>query len=213
MTISDAVMIMAVLLGPILAVQVARRLDDRKVRRDRRLAVFKTLMATRAQKLSAPHVEALNLIDVEFYEDRPVTLAWKEYLDHLNTPSSGSAQAWHTRTDDLFIELLGRMASALSYDFDKVHLKNQTYLPSAHSDLERDQHELRKRLINVLRGDLAVPFQVVTQLPAPPDIPEPQAATTPNAAALPAPPATPPVNHSHGGGGGAGGRGGSTRQY
>jgi hypothetical protein len=48
MTIADALIIIATLSGPIIAVQVTRFLDERKETRGRKLQVFKTLMPTRA---------------------------------------------------------------------------------------------------------------------------------------------------------------------
>ncbi len=65
-TIADWFMIGAVFLGPIVAVQLTRYLDNKKEIRERKLWVFKTLMATRASALSPHHVEALNRIDLEF---------------------------------------------------------------------------------------------------------------------------------------------------
>ncbi|MFX6755224.1 DUF6680 family protein, partial [Acinetobacter baumannii] len=59
----DILMIIAVLLSPVIAVQVTRYLDNKKEARERQLWVFKTLMATRALSLSPHHVEALNRID------------------------------------------------------------------------------------------------------------------------------------------------------
>lgn len=53
MTIADWLMILAVLLGPIIAVRLTRYLDTKKEERERKLSVFKTLMATRAYTDSA----------------------------------------------------------------------------------------------------------------------------------------------------------------
>lgn len=69
MTIADWLMIAAVLLGPIIAVQLTRYLDNKKEERERKLQVFKTLMATRAYTVSWDHVVALNRIDLEFDKD------------------------------------------------------------------------------------------------------------------------------------------------
>jgi hypothetical protein len=66
MTISDAIMILAVLAGPVIAVQLTRYLDNKKEIRERKLQVFKTLMATRVYNASWDHVMALNRIDLEF---------------------------------------------------------------------------------------------------------------------------------------------------
>ena len=69
MTIADWLMISAVFLGPIVAVRLTRYLDNQREIRDRKINVFKTLMATRAYTVSWAHVEALNRIDLEFDKD------------------------------------------------------------------------------------------------------------------------------------------------
>ena len=60
MTIADWLMITAVFLGPIVAVRLTRYIDNQKEIKERKLEIFKTLMATRAYIVSWLHVEALN---------------------------------------------------------------------------------------------------------------------------------------------------------
>ena len=57
----------AVLLAPVFAVQVQKYLEILREKRNRRMWIFHSLMATRAAKVSAQHVQALNMIDIEFY--------------------------------------------------------------------------------------------------------------------------------------------------
>jgi len=52
MKLSDLLMIAAVLLAPIVAVQVQKWLEQYRSERERQLTIFKTLMATRATGLS-----------------------------------------------------------------------------------------------------------------------------------------------------------------
>lgn len=127
MGIADWLMIFAVLFGPIIAVQLTRYLDRIKEIRERKLDIFKTLMATRAYNVSWAHVEALNRIDLEFdhnnKKEKAVISAWKEYLDLLSNSSINSEQ-WNIKRVDLLVELLHKMAKVLNYDFDKTHIKN-----------------------------------------------------------------------------------------
>ncbi len=163
MTISDWVMVLAVLLAPLVAVQVSKRLDIRREVRGRKLAVFRALMTTRATKLGTAHVEALNMIDVEFHgegsDDKVVRNAWKQYLDHLNRYSD--SEAWGAKADDLFVELLHNMGRGLGYDFDKVHIKNQSYWPQAHGNLEWEQQLYRRGVIELLHGKRSLPVHAV----------------------------------------------------
>ena len=163
MTIADWIMIAAVMLGPIVAVQLTRYLDDQKEKRDRKLSVFKSLMATRFYALSMEHVMALNRIDLEFdnnnIKEKAVIDAWKEYLDLLNDTSISPDQ-WATRRIDLLVELLHKMAKVLDYDFDKVHIKKASYSPQAHGDVEAQQKALREGLLEVLDGSKSISMMV-----------------------------------------------------
>src|ERR1035441_8952356 len=86
--VTSGVMIWAVIQAPKWAVKVQWNLQLLKEERDRRLTLFKTLMATRATPVDFRHVQSLNMIDVEFSsdssEDVAVRGAWKDYLDALN---------------------------------------------------------------------------------------------------------------------------------
>ena len=161
MTISDWLMISAVLIGPIIAVQLTRYLDNKKEQRERKLQVFKTLMATRAYTISWDHVVALNRIDLEFDKDnkkeKAVIEAWKAYLDLLGDKNMHPEQ-WAVKRMDLLVELLHKMAQVLDYDFDKTHIKNSSYSPIAHGNIEEEQRAIRAGVIEVLEGKRPIPM-------------------------------------------------------
>lgn len=169
MSIADWIMIAAVLLGPLIAVQVTRHLDEKKEMRERKLWVFKTLMATRQYSVSPPHVEALNRIELEFSgkipKEKRVLDAWKEYHDHLSNKQSPLDQ-WGPKRVDLFVEMLHKMAQALDYSFDKVNIKNSSYSPVAHGELENEQQALRRAAIDILEGRRAVPVDIRNSAPS-----------------------------------------------
>lgn len=163
MTIADWLMILAVLLGPVIAVRLTRFLDNQKEIRERKVNVFKTLMATRAYTVSWSHVEALNRIDLEFdaknKKERAVIDAWKEYLDLLGN-SAIPMEQWGIKRVDLLVELLHKMAQVLDYDFDKTHIKNSSYSPRVHGETDEEQSRLRRLLIEVLEGKRKIPMFV-----------------------------------------------------
>ena len=151
MRIADWLMIVAVLLAPLVAVQVQKLLERYREDRARKLNVFKTLMATRAAVVSPQHVQALNMIDLEFQgkKHRAVTDAWKTYLDHLaHYPKDDEKQqpAWAERTPDLLAKLLLEMGKSLGYVFDEVHVKRGIYAPEAHAQFETEERLMRSGL-------------------------------------------------------------------
>lgn len=121
MTISDFIMILAVLAAPVLAVQVQKVIESFQRHQQRRQEIFEVLMGTRAEgmRTSYEHVRALNMIDIDFSEkrffrgwrvlpeQRKVIHAWRQYKDHLNTPPDQPPNdAWGRRADELFFGLL-----------------------------------------------------------------------------------------------------------
>lgn len=110
MEIKDWAVVVSTLLGPILAVQAQKVVEQFRERRQRKIRLFEQLMATRAARLSGEHVRALNMIDLVFYGERTFGIlrrnakeqnildAWKEYHDHLNTKADeGQLPLWVAR--------------------------------------------------------------------------------------------------------------------
>ncbi|WP_066962791.1 DUF6680 family protein [Microbulbifer sp. Q7] len=163
MTLSDYLMIGAVILAPLIAVQVSQYLQHRQSIRNERLKIFKTLMSTRATNLESSHVEALNMIDVAFYskksKDRNVVSSWRIYLDHLNDLNYPK-ENWEPRRKELFVDLMHDMASSLGYDFDKSQIKNTSYYPGGHGELAGDQFLLRKGVLALLEGKISLPVKI-----------------------------------------------------
>ena len=161
MSIADWLMIFAVLTGPIIAVQLTRYLDNKKDENERKVIIFKTLMATRVYNGSWSHIEALNRIDLEFdnndKQEKAVIEAWKEYNDLLHSNLMNSEQ-WDSKRVDLFVELLHKMAKVLGYNFDKTHIKNSSYAPRVHAATENENTALRRGLLEVLEGEREIPI-------------------------------------------------------
>ncbi len=152
--------IIAVVVGPIIALSLQRYAENRREKRQARQYVFRTLMARRATPLNYEYVQALNLIDVIFNarskKEEQVRTDWKILLDHLDKnkekPNFGDARV------DLTSTLLADMGKCLGYSFDPVYLKRAAYSPQGHGDVEAEQTLLRKRLLEVLGGQRRVPI-------------------------------------------------------
>lgn len=146
--------LLAILIGPILAVQIQKWIERYTEKRNRKINIFRTLIATRGTRLSFEHVRALNMIDTEFYCEIEITDAWKSYLDCLQQQIHGEAEekTWISNRDNLFIDLLNKMAKSLGYHFDNVHLKKAIYIPKAHGEEEEYQYFIRNSIKNYFQG-------------------------------------------------------------
>jgi hypothetical protein len=156
-----------VVISPLIAVQVSEAINRRREGQSRRLWIFRTLMATRANRLSTEHVQALNMIDIDFHRSRyregrfrEVREAWRAYFTHLNKPAPEPwSEVFGNTGNELFIGLLFEMGKSLKYILTRTDISSVSYSPIAHGLLERDQTLLRKRLLEVLDGRRAIPIQ------------------------------------------------------
>jgi len=172
MTISDWLVIAAIILAPILAVQIQKFLENRKATKERKMQIFRTLMATRATPLSPLHVEALNMIDIEFHKHKNIIEAWKLLLDNFaNYPKDSNDPNYQTKlaasadkSTELLTDLLYEMARSLNYDFDKVHLKRGAYIPQGHAEFELEQNFIRRSLVEVFLGKRSIPITITSFL-------------------------------------------------
>lgn len=183
MTTTDYAIILGPTLGALIGVGVShwltlsserRRESSNKEReaREKKLEVFRTLMATRASTTDWNHVIALNRIDLEFYGDDPsdsdVTESWKMYHSHLKSPQNNwnpdQWDRWEERRGQLFLELLHLMARSLGYNFDRSHLQGSGYSPNIHGLIDNQNAAIRRGVLEVLAGERSVPIHA----PSPP---------------------------------------------
>lgn len=168
MVVSDWINVVAILLSPLIALQVQKWIERYKSRETRQLYVFRTLMTTRLSRVSSDHVNALNMIDLEFSptmkKEKAVLTSWKIYLGHLNSYPTESDQiaVWISKSDDLFTNLLYAMSRALGFDFDLDHLKRSIYSPKAHGEADLELQLIRKGLSEILSGQTSLPVELNT---------------------------------------------------
>ena len=154
----DTAVVIATVAGPILAVQAQKYLERLRERKREKQRVFNTLMATRVNRMSTEHVEALNRIELAFYggwlaqagRNKRVVDAWVAYNTNLNIPLDD--RNTFAKRNDLFTELLYQMSQGLGYKFTQTYIKNSCYRPSGHVDVENELDLIRKNLLLVLTG-------------------------------------------------------------
>lgn len=165
--------IIAILLGPVVAIRVDRYIQRQNEKRGHKLRLFRELMATRGTRLLPRHVEALNLIIVEYSRNIPsenvVINAWKNYHAHLNArvnkleneseeTFTARQLQWNTRLLDLLTELLKEMAAFLGLKYDDVEIREGVYAPQGWADTEGENNRLRQALLDILEGRRAFPI-------------------------------------------------------
>jgi hypothetical protein len=152
--IFDWLNVLAILLSPLIALQVQKWLESFSLKTRRKEEIFNSLMETRAQPLSYEHVRALNKIDIAFYKNKKITRSWNAYRDHFNSfPKDGGEaeqKIWRDKTPEKMAKLLTEMSKLLGYDFEETLLIKGAYIPVAHGQLEDELSAIRKGLVELL---------------------------------------------------------------
>jgi hypothetical protein len=162
--------IVAIFLGPLVAVWITLWWQGSKDRRDAQRQLFVKLMAQR-KTYPPPYewVNALNVIDVVFADHQSVVARWHEYYDLLSQKEPTPAQSYK------YLEMLSEMAKVLGFrslqqtDIDKF------YSPYVHGTQAQMLAETQAELLRVLKNTghfVVAPKLAVADHPtpvAPPD--------------------------------------------
>lgn len=168
LTLNEGLTLVGLILGPAIGSYLVVRLEDYKSQRSRRMNIFVTLMRTRGQSLSFDHVNALNLIEVEFHNDKEVITAWKEYLGELSKPPlvNAAAEAISNRAEDRrksLAKLIHKISKVLKFKIEQFDIFESNYTPQGWHDDEQQQKYLRMLLINLLSGTTSIPVTLREQ--------------------------------------------------
>lgn len=164
LVVAALIQVLAIVASPLAVLWIQKQIETRQSKIDRRRNIFKLLMATRASKLSLDHVQALNAIDVEFYDKshkcKAVIDAWEEYKDYLTPINEQQAQErTQPNRDSLFQALMVAMADSLGYQFKKSDIRSSAYMPRYQVDAELEWGMLRRALLSVTQRGI-VPVEV-----------------------------------------------------
>lgn len=168
--------ILALILGPVIAVRVERLIAKMEKDKQNKKQLFSVLMATRGIPLDPKHIEALNLIDIVFHGDKKVIESWKLLWDHLGHYPQNKEHANYLsdlnaaseKTENLKTNLLFEMGQFLNYNFDKVNVMRGSYTPQGVLDTDDYILTARDYLLKVMSGEASFPIHVI-------ESPEPEA--------------------------------------
>jgi len=135
------------LIAPLAALQIQVYVEGLKAKNAKKMDIFRTLMATRATPLDREHVKALNMINIEFYHDRDVIDAWKQFLElRCRTDLANTSKEY----EDSIVKLLQKMADVLGLHFHDDEIRKGCYRPNLHVAIENVQYEVLGNLKKAL---------------------------------------------------------------
>jgi hypothetical protein len=153
MTLTDYLMIAAIILGPVLAVQAQKWIEwITRVRQDKK-QLFITLMATRGRTLHQDHVQALNMIDIVYRSKGPLDF----YLKKSKRKDLAVIEAWSELRDALYNGPTPPWATDENPPIEALK-EYQPKLDSWSSECDR----LRIQLLNKMAAAVGYHFDAVT---------------------------------------------------
>jgi len=153
-----AVNIIAVLLSPVIAVLITLYLQNRREKRNQKLWIFNTLIATRHSPVIEENVRALNMIDVVFHDSQRVRQLWHEYFGMLGNEGLNNEVGWSQRQKKN-LEMITEMAKVLGYGEAITYLDvDRVYYPVGLGSQSQKQAAIADELLRVLKASGGVQF-------------------------------------------------------
>jgi hypothetical protein len=159
--------VVAIYIGPIRAVKITRDNDERREKRRREIEIFFNLMRTRRAILDPLRVMALNLIEAEFFGNTKIIDTYRAYIVNLekylpdNPPQNLIDQFLRDREDAFFL-LIHSIGEHLGYSFDKRDLQKFSYSPQGWQNVELENQNFRRLVIELLLGHRPLPVTPFT---------------------------------------------------
>lgn len=146
--------IIAVIVGPIIAVIITLAYQRYKEKQDIKHRVFLTLMGHRKSiPISFALVEALNTLDVIFHANNKVIRLWHEYYESLCQTAPDSRTLENQKHK--YLELLSAIAEDLGYKNLKQTDIDKFYIPQGHIDQMEIQGKTQQEFLRVLQNTAA----------------------------------------------------------
>ena len=114
-------------------------------------------MATRRVGISTEHVNALNLVEVDFYRHEAVQQNWRSYKEHLFSDGPEDAP-WHEKKERLLANLLYEMAKALRFNIPAMEIFKGGYSPKGWKHRNDRQAEAMEYIYELSKGTKIVPI-------------------------------------------------------
>ena len=163
MTLVDKLTIFALIAGPVIAVLITRYWDGKREAARRKWEIFRNLMCFRRHPLSHGFVSSLNLLEVEFHDDKAVLTAWKLLYEHFKKEEpidDNRRNTFYDERDKLRATLLQKVAQSLGIKLDSLEIFQSGYHPIRWDWDEEEQYLMRKKLSEVLEGTRPFPVHI-----------------------------------------------------
>lgn len=127
--------------SPTDAVKIGRKLNEAQVKDEAKIDLFFTLFSYRGSPVHRNFVDALNRIDIVFYDTPKVLEAWHKLFESLHqTNLVNEEDTWRL----LRTELLSQISISLGYKDLRQYDIEKHYFPEGHGYQQNQDWEFRK---------------------------------------------------------------------
>jgi hypothetical protein len=154
--------VVAILAAPAVALWIQRKVDRKKAFDDRRQQIFRALWVNRMRDHWIARIDALNMIDVEFFKEKHIRDLWEDLFAHYKNPPPGISEAEiRQQRIEKYSKLLFEISNTLGYNFGHSYIRDNVYRPELHNSIDSVEYETKLRILELLKSD-ALPVRFVT---------------------------------------------------
>ena len=131
--------LMAIVVIPIVAVIIGQMLQNRVQKRNDKIQIFKILMTSRIYGWTPEIVQAFNLLEIVFADDKAVCEQWKVYYDKLCVENPTDTELSKIKKEkDRLLEI---MAKSLGYKNITLATIQSPYIPKGMTEQRVQQQK------------------------------------------------------------------------
>ncbi len=154
MTTTDILTLLAIIIGPIAAVGITLWIDARRRKREQRIIVLRHLIATRHLPADPSFLAAINLIPVEFNDEKLVMNAYKEFIIASRGPLDGKNDEHILQNSATKLtRLIFEVSRSLGFDLRETDIQTLAYASDGwvkRDSLVRDSQQAMRDIANIL---------------------------------------------------------------
>ena len=127
--LSEFVMLIGIVVGPIVAVCISLVFERFRRQRDERTQVLRALLATRTTPADPNYNGAINLVPVYFNAHKKVMTAWHDYIDTVRyKPTPGDEAAHNQRVNARQTALIFSIMQSLKLTLSETEIQSEAYI-------------------------------------------------------------------------------------
>lgn len=168
LTISESCNIAALLLGPAIAIRLAKYLEDVREKRHRKWDIFQRLMLARQDPISPAFVISFNRVEIEFHDENNVMEAWNKLegaFNELPPNTDEGSKKYNRDLHDLRIRLISEVGISLGINLDSLKLHKGGYKPQGWQAREDDEEKRLRLMTDVLSGKQPIKVSIEPNQP------------------------------------------------